>query len=65
MTTPFLSLEQMAAVREKYQLGSTSNVARIKLSLERKEIIDTGNMDTVFTDPIFREWLRRCYFGRP
>ncbi|MEN8229874.1 MAG: hypothetical protein ABFS38_17060 [Bacteroidota bacterium] len=53
------------ATREQYQLGSTSNVARIKLSLERKEIIDTKNMDSIFTDPFFREWLRRCYFGRP
>ena len=49
--------------RSEYQLGSTSNVARIKLSLEKKEIIETGNMDTVFNDPIFREWLRRRYFG--
>lgn len=50
------------ATRDKYQLGSTSNITRIKQSLERKEIINTGNMETVFTDPIFREWLRRCYF---
>ncbi len=51
------------ATRDKYQLGSTSNIARIKQSLERKEIINTGNMETVFTDPIFREWLRRRYFA--
>jgi len=49
--------------RDEYQLGSTSNIARIKQSLERKEIIHTRNMETVFTDPIFREWLRRHYFG--
>ena len=53
------------ATRDEYQLGSTSNIARIKLSLERKEIINTGNIDSVFNDPIFREWLRRRYFGRP
>jgi len=51
------------ATRSEYQLGSTSNVARITQSLERKEIIDTGRLGTVFTNPIFREWLRRCYFG--
>ncbi|MCK5068139.1 MAG: hypothetical protein KAR16_11890 [Bacteroidales bacterium] len=51
--------------RGKYQLGSTSNIARIKQSLEKKEMIDTGNRETVFTDPIFREWLRRRYFSRP
>lgn len=50
------------AVRDEYQLGSTSNVARLKRSLEIKEIIDAKNMDIVFTDPIFRVWLRRCYF---
>ncbi len=51
------------ATRDEYQLGSTSNIARIKQSLERKEIINTENMETVFTDPIFREWLRKRYFG--
>ena len=53
------------ANRDEYQLGSTSNIARIKQSLEIKEIISTANMESVFTDPIFREWLRRHYFGRP
>ncbi len=53
------------AMRDEYQLGSTSNVARIKLCLERKEIIHTENMDSVFTDPIFREWFRRHYISRP
>ncbi len=53
------------ATRDEYQLGSTSNSARIKQSLEIKEIISTVNMESVFTDPIFREWLRRHYFGRP
>jgi hypothetical protein len=51
------------AIRDEYQLGSTSNIARIRLSLERKEMIDTRNRDNVFTNPIFREWLRRCYFA--
>lgn len=50
------------ATRRKYQLGSTSNVARIKLSLENKEYIYTVNRDSVFSDPIFREWLRKRYF---
>jgi hypothetical protein len=51
------------AIRDEYQLGSTSNIARIKKSLERKEIINTGRMETGFTDPIFREWLRINYFN--
>ena len=48
-------------VRDEHKLGSTSNVARIKKSLEKKEIIQIGRLETVFTDPIFREWLRRRY----
>ena len=48
-------------VRDEHKLGSTSNVARIKTSLEKKEIIQIGRLETVFTDPIFREWLRRRY----
>ncbi len=51
------------ATRNEYQLGSTSNIVRIEQSLEKKEIIGTGNRDSIFTDPIFREWLRRRYFG--
>jgi len=49
-------------VRDKHELGSTSNVVRIKTSLEKKEIIQIGRSETVFTDPIFREWLRNRYF---
>ena len=49
-------------VRDEHKLGSTSNVARIKKSLEKKEIIQIGRLETVFTDPIFREWLRRRYY---
>lgn len=49
--------------RNNYQLGSTSNIARIKQSLEKKDIISTGYGEIVFTDPIFREWLRKRHFG--
>jgi hypothetical protein len=50
------------ATLEAYQLGSSSNVARIKQSLENKEIIDIGSYDSIFVDPVFREWLRIRYF---
>lgn len=53
------------ATRSEYQLGSSSNVAKIKQNLEAKEIIYTGHMESVFTDPIFRLWLRKTYFCRP
>lgn len=50
-----------SAVREAYQLGSSSNIARIKASLEKKEIIQTGKKEPAFKDPIFREWFRRKF----
>jgi len=67
MTTPFFLKTLLEGnyklysktTRDKYQLGSTGNIARIRLSLEKKEMINTGNRDNVFTDPIFRERLRR------
>jgi len=52
------------ATRDTYQLGSSSNIARIKTSLERKEVIHFVNGETVFMDPIFREWLRRRHFSK-
>ena len=52
------------SIRDKYQLGSTSNIARIKTSLEKKEIIQTVRTETLFTDPIFRDWLRKRYFDK-
>ena len=52
------------AIRDEYQLGSSSNIARIKLSLEQKDIICTRYGEFCFIDPLFREWLERCYFGR-
>ena len=51
------------ATRDEYQLGPTGNIARLKQSLNKKGLIDTGNWDNVFTDPVFREWLRRRYYG--
>jgi hypothetical protein len=50
------------AILGAYQLGTSSNVARIKKSLVNKGIIDTGRHDTDFVDPVFREWLKIRYF---
>ena len=54
-------------IMDDYQLGSSSNIARIKQSLEKKEIIFiykryAGSPIIVFIDPIFREWLKIRYF---
>ena len=47
-------------IREQYQLGTYSNIARIKGALIDKELIDSqaGNK-VVFADPVFALWLRR------
>jgi hypothetical protein len=49
-------------ILKAYQLGSSGNVNRIKQSLEKKGIIVTAYHDTVFVDPVFREWLKYRYF---
>ncbi len=46
-------------IREQYQLGSYSNIARIKTALIEKELIDTNKGVTVFADPVFVLWMRR------
>ncbi len=51
------------ATREKYQLGFSSNVARIKQCLQKKEILNTGSKECEIADPIFKMWLRRYYFS--
>jgi hypothetical protein len=50
------------AVLNAFQLGSSSNVARIKHSLKNKEIIFSRGRDIFFVDPVFRKWLQVRYF---
>ena len=45
--------------REQYQLGSYSNIARVKTALIEKELIDTEQGKIVFADPVFPLWLQR------
>lgn len=51
-------------IMDEYQLGSSSNVIRIKKALENKEIIDilTGNI--LLLDPMYKTWLKTYYFKR-
>lgn len=51
------------ATRMTYHLGTSGHITRIKSSLEKKDIIDTRNMEIEFTNPLFREWLRRFCFA--
>lgn len=50
---------------QKYRLGTSANVSRIKKALIDKEIIDTENETSVFIDPIYKFWLKQYYFLVP
>lgn len=43
----------------KYQLGTSTNIQRIKESLLKKDLIDISRKKVTIPDPIFREWLRQ------
>jgi hypothetical protein len=47
---------------EKYQLGSSAHVIRIKKSLIEKEIIDEQPGGVIILDPVYSTWLRSYYF---
>lgn len=46
----------------KYDLGTSSNVKRIKEALINKEIIESINGELVFLDPVYQSWLTKIYF---
>lgn len=48
-----------SAIRDEYNLGSYSNVSRIKSSLIDKELIDTVDGLVYIADPLLRIWLRK------
>lgn len=50
-----------AEVREEYNLGSYSNIARIKKALENLELIDIAPEGIGFSDPILEEWFKRTF----
>jgi len=47
----------------KYNLGTSSNIARIKKSLEQKELIDIYPKKITINDPVFQLWLRKNVFN--
>ena len=47
---------------EKYQLGTSANVNRIKKALTGKEIIDNQGGTIEILDPVFAIWLDTYYF---
>lgn len=50
-----------AKIIEKYRLGSSANVVKIKNVLELKEIIQFENNKPYFLDPAFKLWFKRYY----
>lgn len=49
------------AVTDVYNLGTKSNIVRIKTSLAEKEIIDVVKGKSYISDPVFELWFRREY----
>jgi hypothetical protein len=47
---------------EKYNLGTSANVNRIKGALIGREIIDEHNGKLTILDPVYAIWLNRYYF---
>lgn len=43
---------------DRYNLGTKSNITRLKNTLEDKELIETSNGNTNICDPVFKLWFR-------
>lgn len=44
-------------ILKKYGLGTSANIARIRKSLENKELIDISQKKITFNDPVFKIWF--------
>jgi len=44
---------------QKYKLGTSGNVVKIKNVLAEKEIIDKHEATISFQDPLFKLWLKK------
>jgi hypothetical protein len=47
------------AILEGYNLGSKSNISRIKTALQDKEMIDFDKNSVYLEDPVFKIWFKR------
>ena len=52
------------AVLENYNLGTKSNISRIKTALRDRELIDITREGIYLEDPVFRMWFMRLEAGR-
>lgn len=48
-------------ILDKYELGTSANVAKIIPQLEKKEIIETYGKKVSFSDPAFALWLKQLF----
>ncbi len=48
-----------ADVLQRYRLGSSANVSRVKNALEQKEVIDTMEPTIQFSDPVYKIWFKK------
>ena len=55
LTTDFSS----KAILESYNLGSNSNISRIKSALQDKDMIDFDKDNVYLEDPVFKIWYKR------
>jgi uncharacterized protein len=49
-------------ILQKYQLGTSASILRMKESLEKKELIDVMGKTIELNDPLFELWLNNRYF---
>ena len=47
------------AVLEEYNLGTKSNISRIKTALLERELIDVTEDGIFLEDPVFKLWMNR------
>ena len=48
-------------ISSAYNIGTKSNITRLKTALEDKELIETVKGQTYISDPVFEQWLKREY----
>ena len=46
-------------ILQKYRLGTSANVVKIKKHLLNAEIIDIRNKEAYFIDPVYELWFRK------
>lgn len=46
-------------IREEFNLGSNSNIARLKKALIDRDLIDSDGRSVIISDPVFSIWFKR------